>query len=66
MEIYNKDELTQSLFIREQYVAVFSNYQNNKKGSNAQDQGSIYRSIDKPVNDVKCDYYSKKHQSLQC
>ena len=60
-EIHNEDELAQSLFIRKQYVAAFLNHQNNKKGLNAQDQGSAHRSIDKPVDDVKCDHYNKKH-----
>ena len=42
-------------------MAAFSNYQNNKKDIIVWDQGSIYKSIDKLVNNVKYDYYNKRY-----
>ena len=42
-------------------MAVFLSYQNNKKDIIIQDQGSIYKSINKLINNIKYDYYSKKY-----
>ena len=45
-------------------MVAFLNYQNNKKDIITQDQDSTYRFINKPINDTKCDHYSKRYQSL--
>ena len=42
-------------------MAAFLNYQNNKKDIIIWDQGSIYRPINKLVDNIKYDYYSKKY-----
>ena len=42
-------------------MAAFLNYQNNKKDIIVWDQGSIYKFIDKPIDDTKYNYYNKKY-----
>ena len=42
-------------------MAAFLSHQNNKKDIIIWDQGSTYKSIDKPVDNTKCNYYNKRY-----
>ena len=46
-------------------MAAFLSYQNNKKNTIVWDQDFIYKSINKLVDNIKCNYYNKKYQFLQ-
>ena len=42
-------------------MVAFLNYQNNKKDIIIWDQGSIYKLIDKLIDNIKYNYYNKRY-----
>ena len=42
-------------------MAAFLNYQNNKKNIIIQNQDSIHKPINKPIDNTKYNYYNKRY-----